>query len=566
MGQLSARALVLAALLALAATSPAQAAGKPVGKARAAASHSKVDDTADEGGDDADETPDEVDRPVPTEAELKRQYRIVTADPSTVAFSAPVLPDLAQYTPAAMAKKIDRSRRGTVTVASLLNEPGFKSLTTAVDQGLSELALRQRGSLRAIFIEGGFVSLPELLASLPKDLFEQTGPGIFVLRLPLLVRHGATLEIGSGTKELRLSQERGAMLATEGTLYVSNSAIVGWSEAKNAPARFVDKHVFRPFIVGWGGSKTYIAGSRIANLGYASTKAFGLSLSQYSTTVAQRAVWPRPTGWILNTEISDLWYGFYSWEADDVVLRGNTLRDNIQYGIDPHDRSQRLIIAENEAFGTKRKHGIIISRDVDNSFIIGNKSHDNNLSGIVLDRQCSNTVIANNTTYRNKSDGIVLSESPDNVVWNNLSTGNLHHGIRLRNSTGIRIQDSSAIANGLAGIYGVSRDLTGTDRDFIEDPYTKAMSMVVAGGQLSGNGSGPVNLDEPTRAVLYGVDLRTPQRALGYRLGGVLLAFQIEVLDIVLNRKEVAVLEPIPPQKVAAQTAAPLPASIPLHR
>ena len=522
-------------------------------------SPSSVTDSADEGDDGADELPDEPNRREPTLVELQRTYRIDTADGATLEFKPPKLPDLAQYTPARMQAKIDRSQPGSVSIGSLLNEPGFKSLTTAVGQGLAELAARQHGGLRAIFVENGYVSLPLLAATLPKDVFEQTSPGVFIARLPILVRHGATLQVGPGVKELRLSQDRGVMLAVEGTLFVSKSTVQGWNEATRAPSVFRDKHEFRPFIVGWGGSKTYIADSVIAHLGYASTKAFGLTLSQYSTTVAQRAVWPRPTGWILNTVITDLWYGFYCWEADDVVLRGNTLRDNIKYGIDPHDRSRRLIIAENLAYGTRQKHGIIISRNVNDSFIVGNKSYENNLSGIVLDRQCSNNVIANNLTYRNKSDGIVLSESPHNLVWSNLSSGNLHHGIRLRNSTDVRIQDSSAIANGLAGIYGVSRDLSKTGRNFVEDPYQKAMSMVVVGGQLSANGSGPINLDEPTRVALYGIDLRTPQRALGYRLGGVLLAFQVEVLDIVIKRKRVAILEPQPPENKPALQPAALP-------
>jgi mannuronan 5-epimerase len=306
---------------------------------------------------------------------------------------------------------------------------------------------------------------------------------------------------------------------------------------------FHDKYEFRPFIVGWGGSKTYICASRIAHLGYASTKAFGLSLSQYSPATIQRAVWPRPTGWVLNSTIEDLWYGFYSWEADDVVLRGNTFRNNIQYGIDPHDRSLRLIIAENDVFGTRHKHGIITSREVNDSWIISNRSHDNQLSGIVLDRQCDNTVIAHNQTYKNGSDGIVISESTRAVLWSNLSVGNRHHGIRLRNSTDVRIQDSSAIANGLAGIYGVARDLSHTDRDLAEDPYQQLLSMTVAGGQWSANGSGPINLDEPTRVQLLDLDLRTPQRELGYRFGGALLPFQIDVLDILLNRKQAVVLE-----------------------
>ena len=506
----------------------------------------------EEGDDGADEVPAAIGKPVPTTAELLRDYRLLAEDPQRLRFTAPPLPDLSGYSATALAAKIDRSTAGSVIIAPLLAEPGFKSLTTAVGQGLRELALRQKGGLRAIIIAGGYVEWSQLAQSLPQDVFEETEHGIYVVRLPILVRHGASLLIGQGTKQVRLSQERGAILANEGTLFIIKSQVIGWSEQRQMPAVFRDKHEFRPFIVSWGGSRTYISQSLIAHLGYATTKSFGLSLSQYSTTAVERAVWPRPTGWVLNSRIEDLWYGFYCWEADDIVLRGNTFRGNIKYGIDPHDRSRRLIIAENDVSDTHEKHGIIISREVNDSWIIGNRSHGNNLSGIVLDRQCRNTVIANNLTYGNHSDGIVISESPHNVLWSNLSVGNQHHGIRLRNSVDIRIQDSSAIANGLAGIYGVSRDLSQTGRNLQEDPYEQSMSMIVVGGQLSANGSGPINASEPSRIELLGIDLRTPQRRLGYRFGGALLAFQLDMLDILLNQKKAGVLEARAPHHAAA--------------
>jgi poly(beta-D-mannuronate) C5 epimerase len=507
----------------------------------------------EEGDDGADELPDDVGRPAPSEAALRKDYRVYAQDRPSAPFTEPRIPDLARYNSAALIAMINRSTVGTAVIAPLLDESGFKSLTTAVGQGLRELARRQQGGLRAIIIADGYVDLPQLAQSLPKEAIELVAPGIYVARLPILVRHGASLQIGPGVRQLRLSQERGALIANEGMLFIVGSEVTGWSEARNAPARFTDKHEFRPFIVGWGGSQTYIDRSRIAHLGYASTKAFGLSLTQYSTMAIERAVWPRPTGWVLDSDIEDLWYGFYAWEADDVVLRGNTFRNNVKYGVDPHDRSRGLIIADNEVFGTRQKHGIIISREVDDSWIIGNRSHDNKLSGIVLDRQCSNDVIAHNVSYRNGSDGIVISESPRNLLWSNLSVSNQHHGIRLRNSTDVRIQDSSAIANGLAGIFGVSRDLSSTDRNLELDPYRQAMSMVVVGGQLSANGSGPINLEAPTRVEMQALDLRTPQRELGYKFGGALFAFQIEVLDILLNDHRTAVLERQPANEAVAR-------------
>lgn len=501
-------------------------------------------ETAEEGDDGGDE-PKAPSKPRVIDLEKLRQgFRLRVDEPSSIPkFVPPRLPDLTPYTVKSLEAKIDRRKAGRAVISSMLGESAFRTLTSTAADGFRVFAKRQNGGLRAIYIEHGYMTLADVAKSVPKEVFEQTEPGVFVARLPLVIRHGATLHVDRSVRQLRLSQERGVVVAVEGDLFVTGSVVLGWSEQSKGPSWFKDKHEFRPFIVAWGGSRTYFGDARIAHLGYASTKAYGLSLTQYGVAMVERNVWAPPTGWIINSEIEDLWYGFYSYEADDVVMRGNKMKNNIKYGFDPHDRSRRLIIAENEAWGTRHKHGIIISREVQDSWIINNKTHDNGLAGIMLDRQCRRNVIANNVAYKNGSDGIVISESPNNLVWNNVASGNLHHGIRVRNSTDIRIQDNWTLANGLTGVYGNTLKLDFLPRDLKLDPYTMVTTMTVVGGQVSGNGAGPLGLDDPTVARFYDIDLRVAQRELGYRFSGMFVAYQIEMLDILLNQKKVAVVE-----------------------
>ncbi len=479
-----------------------------------------------------------------TEAEVRAAYTLRKAEPATVPpFSIPKLPDLSRYTYNMALKKIDRSRTGSVSIGSMLAEPGMKVLTYKGSVGLSNFAKFQNNGLQAIIVSDGLVTLNDLARALPKEHFSHAQQGIYLARLPILVRHGATLLIDKSVKQLRLSVERGALLSVEGHLMLIDSEIVGWNETANRAAEFMAAKKFRPFIVSWGGSDTNLIRSRVAHLGYAAQKAYGLSLSQYSPLQLQSKVWPSPTGWIIESTIEDLWYGLYTWEAEDVVMHSNIMRNNILYGFDPHDRSRRLIIANNDVSGTKIKHGIIISREVNDSWIFGNKTYKNHKAGIVLDRQCSNNVIANNIATQNGSDGIIISESSKNLVWNNVVSGNNNHGIRLRNSAAVRVQENTAIANGLTGIYGAAVDLSGTARDFVQDHYIKQLEMTVVGGQYTSNGSGPFGLNYPSKVSIYGVDLRTPQRQLGYRLGGMLPPFQIDFLDIILNQGKVAVIQ-----------------------
>src|SRR3546814_5253813 len=86
-----------------------------------------------------------------------------------------------------------------------------------------------------------------------------------------------------------------------------------------------------------------------------------------------------------------MYFGFYSYEADRVALIGNEYRNNMIYGIDPHDYSRKLIIAFNSAYGAQKKHGIIGSRGVDDSYFIGNLAFGNHGTGLMLDRSEEHT-------------------------------------------------------------------------------------------------------------------------------------------------------------------------------
>ncbi|MFX3901846.1 NosD domain-containing protein, partial [Streptococcus suis] len=90
-------------------------------------------------------------------------------------------------------------------------------------------------------------------------------------------------------------------------------------------------------------------------------------------------------------------------------------------------------------------------------------------------------------------DGITLYESGDNLLWGNKVISNRRHGIRVRNSVNIKLYENTSMANGLTGVYGHIKDLTDTDRDIALDPFDAKVSLIVVGGELAGNGSGPLS-------------------------------------------------------------------------
>ncbi|MNM71326.1 Poly(beta-D-mannuronate) C5 epimerase precursor [compost metagenome] len=474
-------------------------------------------------------------------------YTVTSAPSEPLHLDPPKLPDLSGYTAAAVEQKIDRRKPGKAVVQRMVQQQPLKEFTGGQNR-LGEWVKRQRQMPQAIFIDGGYVNLAQLAGKLPKNALEQVEPGVFVARLPIVVNQGATLDIDRNVKELRLSQDRGAFLVNDGKLFVRDSKVTAWNEAKKEPAWYRTPNEFRPFLVSWGGAEAYLVNSTFTSFGYNASKAYGISISQYSPGMDKTMKRPRPKGWVLDSTFIDAWYGFYCYEADDLVVKGNTYRDNIVYGIDPHDRSHRLIIAGNTVHGTKKKHGIIVSREVNDSWIFNNKTFDNHLSGIVLDRNSERNVVAYNEVYRNQSDGITVYESGDNLIYANQVLGNRRHGIRVRNSVNLRLYENIAAGNNLIGVYGHIKDLTDTDRNIDLDPFDTKVSLIVVGGKLIGNGSGPLSVDSPLSLELYKVAMLAPTKSSGISLPGILGEKQDEILDLLVRQQRAVLIDPVQSQ------------------
>ena len=474
-------------------------------------------------------------------------YTVTSAPVEPLNLPTPTLPDLSGYTLEAVNAKIERNVKGRVVVRRMLQQDALKDFIGG-DERLREWVTRQGGMPHAIFIEDGYVTPADLARALPDNQFSEVEPGVYLARLPIVVAQGATLHVDPQTTDLRLSQERGAFLVNDGKLFITSTRLTAWREADNAPATFREGKEFRPFLVSWGGSELYIASSVVTSLGYDNSKSYGVSITQYTPGMHERLQRAEPTGWLIDSEFVDHWYGFYCYEAQNVVIKGNTYRDNIVYGIDPHDRSHGLIIAENTVHGTKKKHGIIISREVDDSWIINNKSYDNKLSGIVIDRNSVRNLIAYNEVYQNHADGITLYESSNNLLWGNQVLNNKRHGIRVRNSVDIKLYENVSAANGLTGVYGHIKDLSDTDRNISLDPFDAKISMIVVGGTLAANGSSPLSIDSPLSVELYRVQLLAPSKSTGISFAGILGEKQEEILDLMVRRDLAVLIDPVESQ------------------
>jgi poly(beta-D-mannuronate) C5 epimerase len=475
-----------------------------------------------------------------------KNYTVSTAPTAPLDMAPPKLPDLSGYTAEAVEAKLKplRGKAAKVTVKRIMQETVLKEFIGG-DNKMAEWVSRQRGIPQAIFIDDGYLNLKDLAKTVPKQYFRESSPGVYLARLPIVVGHKAVLEIDKQTEELRLSQEGGSFIVNDGKLFTSNTKVTGWREADNGPATFRAPKEFRPFLLSWGGTETYIVNTTMASFGYNQSKSYGISISQYTPNMTKQMGRKEPTGWIIGSTFSDMWYGFYCYETEDFVVKSNTYKDNIVYGIDPHDRSHRLIIADNDVYGTRKKHGIIVSREVNDSFIFNNRTRENHLSGIVLDRNSVGNIVAYNEVYRNETDGITLYESGDNLLWGNKLINNKRHGIRVRNSTNIRLYENVSMANGLTGVYGHIKDLSDTDRDIALDPFDAEVSLIVVGGELTANGTGPLAIDSPLSLELYRVAMLSPTKASGISFNGILGERQEEILDLMIRQKKAVLIDPV---------------------
>ncbi len=399
-------------------------------------------------------------------------------------FTPPQLPDLSRFTVQAVRDMVPRTFDGRTAqleplVSTMYMRPSSR-------EELARLWTGERNPL-AIVLDHGAYTLEMIVDQIARpDIIARDGERTFLLRRPLFVGHNATLVIQGG-EWLRMDVDGGAILGSLGTVIVVDSRISSWDrqrqdwgprpELTHANYLLYDEQRPRPYLVFNSGSRTYIAASVLHGLGYKGLgSTFGLSFSSgprgsgpFRQIVDNLA---RPTGWLIANRIEELFFGVYTYETDDLVVVGNEFVRNVVYGVDPHDYSRRLIIARNIARHSRFAHGIIISREVNDSWIFENIAYGNHGSGIMLDRRSEHNVVANNLVYENDGDGIAIFESENNLVYNNRIARNRRNGIYVRNSWNVDVIGNAIELNGNNGIELAAVDISSLEtRNFQLDPY-----------------------------------------------------------------------------------------------
>lgn len=448
-------------------------------------------------------------------------------------------PDISRYRRAEVLARLQR-RSGAphIRLASMLDRTEMLEFTS--EARTPEHVRRQQGHPEAIYIESGVARLSDLSAAQPDWVIAEPD-GTFLARRPIVVAHAGTLVIRDH-ETLRLSEEDGAFLVNDGHLYVVDGTVRGWRTATNAPAAFIEASSFRPFITAWAGSQTYLVDARLADLGYQESRSYGFSIVQDTQALARSGDRAAPFSWMISTRVTGLYFGFYSYEAADIVIVDCLFDDNIVYGIDPHDRTVGLIIAGNEVRNSRKLHGIIFSRDVERGWIVDNHVHGNAGSGIVMDRASIHNHIIDNRVHHNSGEGIAFYESGDNVAADNDVHDNGRNGLYVRNSPRIRSLRDRLIGNGQHGATAFTRTLEADSRDLALDPYDESVSLWLIDPLLLGNNAGTLHAENFDSILLSGITqpvLRDSKSS----LDGDLAAWQSTIFRALFQRETSVILE-----------------------
>jgi parallel beta-helix repeat protein len=280
--------------------------------------------------------------------------------------------------------------------------------------------------------------------NLPNLLLDQ-GNSVWLLRANLTVEQNARLEIAAAAvRELRLeSVADGAdkryvkLSARGGSLLIRGAKVYAWNSAANQVD--TDVTLGRSYIAALNGARLEVIDAELSYLGWREINT-GAPVGTIGKGESSGVAWRRratdtlpetgPVGKISNSYFHHNYIGAHLSQAVEMTITDSRFSDNVVYGLDIHDESNRFVVAKNQAFNNG-SHGLLVANRSGGHTLSQNKLYKNGRNGLLLDRGITQTAITANEVYANGEDGIVLFQSSQNQLNDNFVHHNLRYGIRL---------------------------------------------------------------------------------------------------------------------------------------
>lgn len=392
------------------------------------------------------------------------------------------------------------SRSGSVRVINIVKDRYFVKF---FDGGrLPRMITQQQDVPRALVVDSGVWRLPELVRAVADA---KVLSGDHVLGLPLLIRPGAAVVVDNGAW-LKLDRARGAFILNLGELQVRDSRLTAWDTATRKPARLRGASDFRPYLLGWGGSRTVIHHSLVESLGFSEHLSGGLGFARGPFGLKGLEGNRAPEAWLTRNRITDAWIAMRI-SGGPVRVCGNVVEGTEAHGIQVEDSTGPVRVMDNHVSRVRSGNAISITA-TSGAWIAGNVVEDNAQSGLVLAASRSAWLVGN-TARRNRSDGIRIQGSGATLI-NSVSSHNGDHGLQVRDGAHVRVQGFQATANQGAGLEATRQPETRL-------AVGTRWHILLAGANLVENRGGAIGMDRPYEMVLGDVritDTSAPRRAL----------------------------------------------------
>lgn len=418
---------------------------------------------------------------------------------------------------------------------------------------------------------GSVITLSDVKSNLggaDVNLLEDLGNQTWLLNANILLGIGVTLNLSpeDGVQELRLRSQASAgeqaraagidynsfvyLRAYNGEINLDRVKIFSWDPQTNDYDH--DPENGRAYITAKYQSTMNIRNSEIGYLGSADGESYGLTWRDVNDTSEPDVLLTRVTGEVIDSLIHHNYYGIYTYQASDMLFRGNKFYENVRYGFDPHDFSHSFVVENNQAYNNGA-HGFIISRGCNNFVIRNNVAYNNHdpsptslAHGFMLDPGSPNSsdpqapsndnLLENNEAYGNEGYGLRILGSGNNEIRGNYfhenemgisieqgSSGNQVLANRLNQNSryGLYIQetahknivlDNEAMNNGENGIY-VRSDGNRIGNNLVQNNGNAGIFLLVKSG-FAAPSNNEVTSNTVTGNGNNGIDLRGAQSTL----------------------------------------------------
>ena len=355
------------------------------------------------------------------------------------------------------------------------------TVMTAPDLAIKRL--NYDAAKNTLTLQSGAWSLPEVSAQASThapNALREMAKGEWLLRANLVIGKGASLRIaGPDVAWLKLASGAAGFIwlkALGGDLNIQATKITSWDTEGNALDENTEDG--RSFVLARNGSHMSILNSEMSYLGYFAAESYGVAWRNVGTA-----------GQAINSKFGYNFYGLYAHEASGLIIRGNEVHHSVRYGIDPHTRSNKLLI-ENNVSHHNGKQGIILAEECSDSVIRNNTVYSNTLHGIVIYQRSNNNLVEGNVSYGNNWQGINVNDSVGNIVRNNTVYGNGKSGLGI----GENVQLTQIVSNTLRenaehGIYFYSASTANTVTNNIISNNALNGIYIKSAGNLIGTGN-----------------------------------------------------------------------------